>query len=74
MLHLLGCLVFQIKRQVNDAHILLHVVCCDLADPTWDGCRKQANLKVSFALLLDKSQNVLNVLFKAKFKHLVGLV
>ena len=57
--HVARRLVFQLHRQVDDAHALLHVRRGDVAHPARDRRREQENLQVTPALAPTLSEDLI---------------
>lgn len=74
MRHGLSCLVLQVLAQINNSEVSVHVLGCDISNPSWNSGRKQADLYGLVALRLDRSQDLVDVLFETELEHLISFI
>jgi len=72
--HCFGSLVFQVLTEIDHSQVFAHVLVSYISHPSGDSSGEKTNLKLTRALLLDRSENLVNVFLKSELKHLIGLI
>lgn len=64
----------QILCKIDNSEIGTHVFPCNVLNPRWNCCRKEADLDATSNLRSNFAENLVDILFKTKLEHHISLV
>lgn len=73
MIHIYSSLFFEILDEIDYFEAFTKVFTRDIMDPARNSCTKKANLNL-FNLRFYFSENIINIFFETKFKHLICFI
>ena len=74
MLHSACSLVLEVLTEIDDPQISVHILRGDIAHPSWNCRREQADLKFFTALVSHRLQDLVYVFLESELEHLVSFI